>query len=152
VGRLRVRPATDDDVGVLVDGMRACDRAEVLATSGPDLHQAVRRALAATPDPLAVEADGVLLVLGGVAPISVLDGEASPWALATDAFRPHAGRLTRLARAYLARMDGAYPHLSNFVHARNATSVRWLRRLGFTIHPAAPYGHAGELFHRFTRG
>jgi hypothetical protein len=43
----------------------------------------------------------------------------------------------------------AFPHLVNFVHAKNTTSVRWLRRLGFTLHEAVPYGALGEPFHPF---
>jgi hypothetical protein len=42
-----------------------------------------------------------------------------------------------------------FPHLINFVHAENRTSVRWLRRLGFTVHPVMPYGRLGEPFHPF---
>jgi hypothetical protein len=39
--------------------------------------------------------------------------------------------------------------LVNFVHAENTTSVRWLRRLGFTVHEAQAFGALGEPFHPF---
>ncbi|WP_421707117.1 hypothetical protein [Algihabitans sp.] len=49
----------------------------------------------------------------------------------------------------MARLQGRYDHLENWVDARNARSIRWLRWLGFTLEPAAPYGRFGRPFHRF---
>lgn len=40
--------------------------------------------------------------------------------------------------------------LTNYVDARNAVSIRWLRWLGFEIEPAAPFGIHGLPFHRFS--
>ena len=41
------------------------------------------------------------------------------------------------------------PRISNHVHADNASSVRWLRRLGFTFSEAMPIGVNGEMFYEF---
>ena len=38
-----------------------------------------------------------------------------------------------------------YSFLENWVHARNALSLKWLARLGFAIRPPEPYGPRGEL-------
>jgi hypothetical protein len=57
--------------------------------------------------------------------------------------------LVRKTPEYIAQMLKAFPHLVNFVHAENTTSVRWLRRLGFTVHEAQAFGALGEPFHPF---
>ena len=69
--------------------------------------------------------------------------------LGTPLLDQHARVLVRLTPVYIGRMLGAFPHLLNYVHAGNTTSVRWLRRLGFTLAEPQPYGARGELFHQF---
>ena len=49
-------------------------------------------------------------------------------------------------------MLAVFPRLMNVVDVRNGTSIAWLRRAGFTIHPATPVGVKGEPFHLFTMG
>lgn len=149
--RLRFRRATLADAQALVADMRPADRDEITASSGPNLLATVQRAIGETPDCVACEFGGRLVSIGGAVPLSLLSGEASPWMLGTSLFQRFPGRLTRAARTYLARMQQTYPHLVNYVDARNVQSVRWLRRLGFEIHPAAPHGVAGLPFHRFER-
>lgn len=79
----------------------------------------------------------------------MLAGQGSPWLLGTTLLDQLPGHLTRSAKTYLSQMQDQYPHLMNYVDARNVRSVRWLRRIGFTVHPAAPYGFAGLPFHLF---
>lgn len=93
--------------------------------------------------------DGELAAIIGVAPISVMSGIGSPWMLGTPVLDQHSRVLVRRTPEYIAKMLNAFPHLVNFVHAKNTTSVRWLRRLGFTLHAAQPYGALGEPFHPF---
>lgn len=95
------------------------------------------------------EADGEVAAIMGVAPLSVMSGIGSPWMMGTPLLDRHSRVLVRMTPSYIARMLRAFPHLVNFVHADNTTSVRWLRRLGFTMHAPEPYGQAGELFHKF---
>jgi hypothetical protein len=40
--------------------------------------------------------------------------------------------------------------LENVVDARNTKSIRWLRRMGFEVLPAAPLGVEGRPFHLFV--
>jgi len=79
----------------------------------------------------------------------MLTGLGSPWMLGTPELDRHSRVLVRRTPEYIGRMLNAFPHLVNFVHAKNTTSVRWLRRLGFTLHDARPYGALGEPFHFF---
>jgi hypothetical protein len=93
--------------------------------------------------------DGELAAILGCAPISVVSGIGSPWMLGTPVLDRHSRVLVRETPEYIGKMLNAFPHLVNFVHAKNTTSMRWLRRLGFTLHAAQPYGALGEPFHPF---
>jgi hypothetical protein len=42
-----------------------------------------------------------------------------------------------------------FPEMRNYVDARHARSIRWLKWLGFTIEEARPMGFAGLPFHPF---
>lgn len=69
--------------------------------------------------------------------------------LGTPALDRHSRVLVKATPYYINRMLDAFPHLINCVHTKNHTSVRWLRRLGFTLHEAIPYGAPGEMFYPF---
>lgn len=69
--------------------------------------------------------------------------------LGTPLLDTQARVLVRETPRYIGAMLEVFPHLLNFVHAQNRTSVHWLRRLGFTLHDAVPYGSQGALFHPF---
>jgi hypothetical protein len=85
----------------------------------------------------------------GVPPFSLLGDIGRPWMLGTDKAHQFPRVLVVEGRRYVERMLGLYPHLVNYVDARNTRSVRWLARLGFTVHAPHPHGEAGLPFHRF---
>ena len=148
---IHLRSASVEDAALLARTLRPADRDEVIATVGPDgIERAIVRSILLSTDAKAAEADGELVALLGVAPISLLGGIGAPWFLGTPRVDRLPGALTRGARRYLAEIMAAdYPVLRNHVDARNVRSVRWLQRLGFTIHPAEPFGVAGLPFHLF---
>lgn len=129
--------------------MRASDVAEVNAYGHTDLTWACERSVGQSVLCWTGLVDGELAAIIGVAPVSLVSGIGSPWMLGTEVLDAHSRVLVRKTPEYIATMQKAFPHLVNFVHARNATSVRWLRRLGFTLHEPAPFGALGEPFHRF---
>lgn len=138
------------DVAALVADMRPADRLELEASHGADPQKAVQRAVDISTISWAVEAGGALIMLGGVAPVSMLGGVGSPWMLGTNLLDRSPGALTRVGVQYLQVVKGLYPELENYVDARNVKSIRWLRRLGFKISPAPiPYGPQGLPFYRF---
>lgn len=145
------RPAAEGDIALLAANLRQVDRDEITASSGPDILRAIRHSVAVSPDAFACVSPDGLVALGGMAPLCLLTGSASPWLLGTDLLDTMPSKLTRTAMAFCTRHAGTYPLQVNYVDARNVRSVRWLRRLGFTIHPAAPHGVAGLPFHRFEK-
>ncbi len=144
-----IRDTTVKDVAVLAARMRASDRREVAAYGHTDVMRAVTSSVANSVLCWSAFIDDELAAILGAAPLSVMGGVGSPWMLGTDVLTRHSRVLVSQTPAYIDRMLVAFPHLLNFVHAENTTSVRWLRRLGFTIHPAMPFGELGAPFHKF---
>lgn len=144
-----IRPTQPGDAAQLFAHLRASDLAECQAYGQPDIaagiESSVRRSILCWTGLV----DGELAAIIGVTPVNVLTGIGSPWMLGTPLLDRHQRVLVRRTPEYIDRMLKAFPHLVNFVHARNTTSVRWLKRLGFTLHEAVPYGPLGELFHPF---
>lgn len=143
------RPAPAD-VTELVAHMRAQDVAEVYATGCTDLRTAVEDGIAISEMCWTARIDGGMAAIFGCAPGgTLLDPCGVPWLLGTDLVPQHRRILARHARHYIAQMLAAFPHLSNAVHAENTVAVRWLRKMGFALAPAAPVV-TGAMFHTFT--
>lgn len=143
-----IRATQPGDVELLAENMRECDVAEVQACGHAPL-EAVRASVAHSLLCWSAFADGELACIIGCAPISIVSGIGSPWMLGTPVLDAQSRVLVRLTPRYIAEMLKAFPHLVNHVHAHNTTSKRWLRRIGFTLGEAAPFGTLGEPFHRF---
>lgn len=140
---------TAQHVTDVVEHLRAADRAELEASGHPDPRRAIELSLSLSTHMVAACAGGKCGALFGCAPASMLAGVGVPWMLGTDLVVTHRRALMADAPAYIRSMLHAYPLLVNHVHADNALAVRWLRRAGFTLQPAAPHGPRGALFHRF---
>jgi hypothetical protein len=155
VAKVRFRELQAGDVAFLAANLRDADRVELVGTRGPDVRfeDAISRAvLLSSHTWVAAGDDHEPIAIFGVAPVSMLNGIGSPWFLSTDRAYKHPRTLVSEGRRYLARMRESYFSLVNYVDVRNDKSIRWLRRMGFTIHPPIPYGVEGEPFHRFTMG
>lgn len=148
MARLEIRPTQPRDAELLGAEMRASDAAEVRACGREPLESA-RRGVAQSMFCWSAFEGEQLVCIFGCAPLSVVGGIGSPWMLGTPLLRRHERVLVRVTPRYIGTMLKAFPHLVNYVHTDNATSVRWLKRLGFTLQEAAPFGALGEAFHRF---
>lgn len=137
------------DIVELGARMRRVDRDELAACNHFDALAAVEHSVRQSSMCWAVLKDGEVLCAFGVCPLAGHPGVGTPWFLGTSAASSHARSLIAAPAEYIARMLDAFPRLVNFVHADNAASLRWLRHLGFSIDPAAPFGPNGAPFHRF---
>ena len=144
-----IRPTEPGDAARLFANLRASDLAECRAYGRPDIAASIESSVDRSVLCWTGLVDGELAAIIGVAPINALAGIGSPWMLGTPVLDRHQRILVRMTPEYISRMLKAFPHLVNYVHAKNTTSVRWLRRLGFTLHEAVPYGPLGEPFHPF---
>lgn len=149
VADVLIRPTEPGDAERLYANLRAADRAECEAYGERDLEAVLRSSVERSVLCWTGIVNGELAAILGVTPLSILSGIGSPWMLGTEVLDRHSRILIRHTPQYIARMLEAFPHLVNFVHTKNTTSVRWLRRLGFVLHDPVPYGARGELFHFF---
>jgi hypothetical protein len=148
------RDVAPGDVEHIAPRLRAADRLEIVAAEGHEdvlaiLRQSVR---ASHLTWTCCAPDGEPFALLGVAPLNLLAGQGVPWLLATDRADRFPRALLVEPRRLIPQMRRLYPELVNYVHAENVRSIGWLRRLGFAIEPARPFGARGEPFHRFTMG
>lgn len=133
----------------ILAGLRRPDYDEILASTG-DVERTVLESPECSLWTLTFLVNGELACVIGLAPLDGLLGtRAAPWMMGTDVVDRHPGALMKTCPRYIAGMLSSYPHLLNFVDARNTRSIRWLKRLGFTIRHAVPYGKAQLPFHLF---
>lgn len=145
-----IRPVRPGDVEQLVVKMRQADVAELDALGLSDHIGCLRQSVADSAFCYtAVQGDEVVCVFGVVPADGVFGDYGIPWMLGTDLVTTNQRVLMRLCRPYIDEMLRAYPNLFNVVHAENSRAVRWLKCVGFSLHPAEPHGPLGALFHRF---
>lgn len=149
MAKIEVRETALQDVVSLALNLRASDADEIRAYGQTDPLKSLTSSAARSMLCWSAFADGELACVLGVAPLSVVSGIGSPWMIGTPVLDRHQRVLIRRTPEYISKMLKAFPHLVNYVYAQNTTSVRWLRRLGFTLHDAEPYGALGEPFHKF---
>lgn len=142
-------PATVDHVEDLAPRLRRADCAEIWATGRYSPREALHMSLRNSRASVAALADGVPFAIFGVAPRSALSETGIPWLLGSDDIEQHRRAFLRHGRVFVAAMLDMYPHLENYVDARNTTSIEWLKWLGFDILPATPFGVYRMLFHKF---
>lgn len=150
--KLLFREVRSGDIEHVASQLRPADRDELIASAGPQvapLDILARAVMNATQCWTATAQDHEPCMVFGVNPLDLLSGMGAPWALATERVFEYPGALVQSGRRYIATMSQHHPHLLNFVDARNTRSVRWLRRMGFRIHPAQPHGALRLPFHKF---
>lgn len=143
-----LRQAVPADAEWFACRLRSADLAEVLAFYDDPLN-ALRNAISVSQICVVAERGGQGVILLGCADNLV---HGVPWLMATDEVTTHPGALTKIAKHYVGLFLERWPALLNYVDERNAVSVHWLRRLGFTIGEARKFGRNGERFHPFTMG
>lgn len=152
VSKVIARQLQDGDLEVFEANLRQPDRDEVIALRGPDVLDALRKAVAVSDRVLVFEYRGKLLALFGVVTTSLIEQAGCPWMLGTTAVDKYPGALMFQGRRYIAEMMAEYRYLENYVDARNSKSIRWLRKLGFKIHEPVPLGLWKLPFHKFDMG
>lgn len=147
---LETRAPTPEDLDALAGRLRAQDQAELVAAGWDDFRTALEESVRRSRWTQVALVDGEVAAVFGCAEYgSLLAPIGVPWFLGTDAVTRHRRVLQHWAPRYIEAMLQDYPRLFNAVHADNTVAVRWLRRLGFTLHPATPAPPTGAPFHVF---
>ena len=138
--KYEIVPATYQHAFELSTAMREEDRSEVLSLGGMTPWEALESSLDASVEAWAGLADGRVLCIFGVAPLSILGNGLIPWMLSSTELPKHARQFARVSKGVVAIWKEKYPRLENLVDARYSTAVRWLKWLGFNVHPAEAIG------------
>lgn len=149
VSIFEMRDATPEDAAWFATRLRQSDEDEVLALFD-DIEDGIGDAIAQSQIVKVATLHGRPVVILGCG--TVAEGHGCPWLLATGEVVKLPGALTRLGKYYTAHFMERWPSLLNYVDERSVASVRWLRRLGFTVHRPEPFGKPGHRFHPFTMG
>jgi len=143
------RKATQDDVYALVPRLRPADIVECETLFGQDSAlRSVMFGLHDDAEALVAERDGVVIAVFGVCPGGE-PGVGVPWMVGSVEIEKCSRQMIRDSIPRVRSWLKEFRRLENVVDSRNEKSIRWLRRLGFTIYPPEPIGLSGELFHRF---
>lgn len=141
---VEIRPATFRDALTLE--MRRADRDEVEALSGRTPREVLVASVERSASAFAGLADGKLVCLFGVVPVSLIGVTGIPWLLGSDDVCAYSRQFLRRNRVYVREMLAEFPVLTNVVDARNGVSIRWLRWLGFMMGAPTPMGVRGLPF------
>lgn len=133
-------PATVDHAHALAPNLREADIAECWASFRHTPLEALLRSLSVSRDARSGIVDGEVVCMFGVGTTTLLSLQGSPWLLGSDQIKRHARIFLPQSRLYVAEMHRRFPVLKNFVDARNAVTLRWLRWLGFRIDAPVPFG------------
>ncbi|WP_027859251.1 hypothetical protein [Marinobacterium jannaschii] len=129
--------------------MRIADINEIWAASLSTPEESLIKGIKRSTPAMTGLVDGRPVAMFGVAPMSVMTGVGAPWLLGTDEVDQVSLSFLKHSRAMVTQWKQDHALLYNYVDARNAASIRWLKWLGFTIQEARPYGALQLPFHRF---
>lgn len=143
-------PTTKEHLIQLAYTMREADAAECLAL-GLSRSGAVFDSWKASHCGSTLLVDGQVLACVGL----VLEPQSSilaprracVWLLTSRLVDGHHVAFHRAAKAWLRRASDVVDVIWNYVDARYAAALRWLRALGFVVHPATPQGPLELPFH-----
>lgn len=144
-----LRPVAPGDIEDLAGRLRRADLDEIAAMSALSPVDALAMSVDKAGVAMVGVMDGVPELIFGAGDASILTGVGAPWLVSSDKLLSRPMWALRESVRWRDKLLSRYAVLRNAVHADNLVSVRWLKWLGFTIHPARPIGRNGELFHVF---
>jgi len=151
--RYTLRPATLEDGVRLLQDVREEDRREWEDATGLPLDLQLMAALSGNSKALTVAHAGLPygppLLIWGVDFVSKHLGQV--WLIATNAAMKSATSLHSIAPEALFLLDAKYPTTVAYADPRNATHLRWLRRMGWREVRTIPTGPTGLPYIQFER-
>ena len=150
---IQVKTSIIQDCFSLAPRLREADLKELNALSArPPVESLMSGFLYSTPCYTGVDDKGLVLGMGGCAPLDKEANTASIWFLGAEELFHHKTSFLRLSRKCLELSSAPYDLVCNVVHADNDVHIRWLQWLGFSFLREVPdFGRNNELFYEFAR-
>lgn len=145
----KIVPAAEIHVVEILPNLREADRIEGEIATGLSAEEALLMSVRMSYEAIAAYADDRLVMLAGVAPISIASSIARPWLVGTDELPKHAFKLCKENRRYIRKWLTWFSYLENWVDSENEVAHKWLKWLGFELEEPVPWGNTGHFFIRF---
>lgn len=143
----RVVKVEEEHIIELSSSMQQADKYNAWAIGHLSPEQAIRHSVGVSIESETWLADEKVMAIRGVSRGTFLSPYACVWMLGAEGLASFPIPFLRGSKEWVERMLEQHSHLVNYVDARNKRSLRWLFWLGFAIHPAAPLGIEGRMFH-----
>lgn len=147
--RIELVAASPDHADFIGRNMRDVDRQELLASSMASPLQTVLSSFARSEYSFTGLVDSKPVMILGVVSSNRIFRVGIPWMIATSELEGHSMQFLRGCAPVLDMFRQDFSYLYNHVDARNDSSIRWLKWLGFDLDEPEIYGHRKMLFHRF---
>ncbi|MGP5352526.1 phage protein Gp13 family protein [Pseudomonas helleri] len=145
-----VLPVTADEVPAIARIVRQADIDEITEALGIPMERALYEAVQGSLNARKIVVNGEIVAVFGDAVYSLLGSVGVPWLISTIHVEKHARAFLKVCKPEVQGMLTRHQNLLNYVDVRNTAAIRWLKWLGFSFGPAAPYGARRFLFHPFT--
>lgn len=123
--------------------IRPQDLEEIRASGGFIPEPAIRMSINRAEEAYAAYVGDDLMCVFGV---GVLPQFQAVWMMGSTNIDKHPRVFWRCSKIVLEYLRGKYPVMVNMVHGQNATALRWLKKLGFSINLPEKWGKRGDLF------
>lgn len=140
-------PTTKEHILECVENIREQDKAEVFAAYGHSPTEALERGTLYGAE--TALADGRVVAIFGIHTRCPLTHVGSPWMLTTYEVEKHRKLFLKYTKKLVNHWHDTHRYMFNYVDAEYVEAIRWLKWLGFTIHPAEPFGPYRAPFHKF---
>ncbi len=147
-----VRTSNELDIDLMKNRLRKSDIDEVWASHHHTPEEALRLSFEMSALCLTVDIKGMPVAMFGIVPQTLLSDRANVWLLATDGILKVRKSFLKHCKEFIDVMLKEYSVLENYVDARNALSIRWLKWCGAVIEEAKPIGIEKLPFHYFYFG
>lgn len=142
--------ATWGQIEPLCWNLRPSDLLEMQSAHGEPVAKTLQEAYIMSEICWVLQQQNRTVAVGGAAAMPEHPRAGIPWLLGSVELETPACRFwlakhsSVLLRALLTRFET----LENYVHESNLVSLRWLKKLGFTVEDPEPRGVRGDRFHR----
>lgn len=146
---LEFRYPTEQDILWITEHLTEADRVELFAGGHKSVEKVIRDAVRKSKACIVAVYEDKPLTIYGLYKSSVLGNGGIPWMLTTHQSKQYRREYMVYTRLVIDEMLEECDVLSNYVHAKNRISIKWLKALGFTIDEPEENPITKELFHRF---
>ncbi len=145
---VEIRKTIQSDILPIAVNMRDADAKEIWDSHMSTPYNALVKGMESVGNSWTILVNGVPIGMVGVSRRTLISDKGVPWLLGTDAMVSNRKLFMKISKIVLKNMSKGYKYLENYVSVENTVSIRWLKRLGFTLGEEVN-SMTGVIFKRF---